>query len=575
MDRPCFAGGARVSIDQPPEAGIAGRPCGPQHPRRICRKTPAILLVMALVVAACTGSPDGGDAGANATATTSSTTTDAGTGEVASAAAVADDADDGPTADGDADQATGGDAAPPGETVEWVNCIEGLVCGFVAVPADYSNPELGHLQLLIAVHRATDPANRIGYLVVNPGGPGGSGVEMAYGATAGPGVAFSGPILDRFDIVGFDPRGVGFSEPTFACGEPGEQLALLSEVELPWDTDAEFAVGETATRLCEATMGDTAGLLHSEYVARDIDEIRKALGADQVSYFGISYGSTLGVWYATLFPDSVRAMVVDGADNPLDDVSSAEARIANTIDEIRQFEVLLGQALDACDSPDCPMYNDGDPRGYFIENVDALQAVNDVSEGNPLAGPLGVITTLYSQDSWPDLWHGYASLVEDGDPSILAELAVLQLGEAAHATTITSHVNCLDSWVLHPQLDRATRLSDDALAEEALARELPLLAHLEFSVPNTCAFYDLFGLTGFDGTLDGGDVPIVVVGNPLDPATPFSESSELVSETLSNGYLVEAEHIAHVVYPYNECANEIVHAALIELELPAQRHVVC
>ncbi len=128
--------------------------------------------------------------------------------------------------------------------------------------------------------------------------------------TRGKGNRTSDEVLDHFDIVGFDPRGVGASEPAFACGAPGERLALLATIDLPIDTDSEVAAGEAAANLCIESMGPVGGLLHSEYVARDMDEIRKALGADRISYLGFSYGSTLGVWYATLFPGSVRAMVV-------------------------------------------------------------------------------------------------------------------------------------------------------------------------------------------------------------------------------------------------------------------------
>ena len=568
-----------------------------------CRTWTAAALALSLIMAACSSEEDTSGAGAGeavastgtpapSTSTSASATTEATTTIAAPAAsevtagtsavsqAEADGADpmeetgDEDTADAADD--VDADAPLPEDTVAWFECgIEGLECGVVTVPVDYRDPAVGELQVVLVVHRATKPDERIGYLVVNPGGPGGSGVEMAAGALYGPGALFTAPILERFDILGFDPRGVEYSEPQFVCGEPGAQLALLSQVELPFDSAEEIAAGEAAARLCAESMGAVAGLLHSEYVARDLDEIRKALGAEQVSYYGASYGSTLGVWYATLFPEAVRAMVVDGADNPLDDVSSVEARIANAIDEIRQFDVLLGEALDACDSPACPMYNDGDPRGYFTENLDALEAVVEATGGNPVAGAFSIITPLYNQEQWPMLWEGYAMLVEDGDPSTLAEFARLQLGDSTGGTTFTEHVNCLDSWVLHPQLDRSVRLSDETAIEEAVRRELPLLAQLEIFTPSACQFYDQFDLSSFTGALDGSDVPIVVIGNPRDPATPFSESQELVEETLSNGYLVEAEHFAHVVYPNNACANEIVHAALIDLVFPPERTTVC
>lgn len=596
-----------MSWDTPPPHG--GGRGGARFDR--CRVRIAVM-VLVLLAAACSSQDDaaGGDAGETATTTLASTmsepVTTMSTGVSGTVTTVSDpnpsvattvtsaagaDPEDDP--DGAVDRSGEGDAggpvdeagamdgkeradAFPASTVRWTDCdFEGLECGVVTVPVDYRDPGAGELALTIAVHRATDPDRRIGYLVVNPGGPGASGFDMVAWALDGPGVVFTGPVLERFDIVGFDPRGVERSEPSFVCGEPGAQLGLLSQVELPFDTAEEFAAGEAAALLCVESMGAAAGLLHSEYVARDIDEIRKALGAEQISYLGVSYGATLGVWYATLFPASVRAMVVDGADNPVDDVSTVEARVANVIDELRQFDVLLGEALDACDRPECPMYNEGDPRGYFKENVGALEAVVEAAGGHPLAGVLSVITPLYSEETWPYLWIGYALLVEADDPSLLAEFARFQLGDSAGGTTFVEHVNCLDSWVLNPQLDRDVRLSDERAMEEAVRRELPLLAHLEFAAPGACPFYDLLDRGSFSGALDGSDVPILVIGNPRDPVTPLSESLELVEETLSNGYLIEAAHFAHGVYPNNECANAIIHRALIDLVLPEERTTVC
>ncbi len=459
------------------------------------------------------------------------------------------------------------------ESIEWGEAEEGVDVGFVLVPLDYDDPDAGELAIAVLVHRATRPDDRIGYLLVNPGGPGGSGLDMAYAAAFGEG--FSADVIERFDIVGFDPRGVGLSEPIFECGDPGEQLSLLLTIDPPYDSAGELAAGEAAAQLCAASMGPAAGLLHSEFVARDIDEIRRALGADRISYYGASYGSTLGVWYATLFPQHVRAMVVDGADNPVDDLSSQEARIASGIEEAAQFEVLLGEALDACDSPSCPIHNDGDPRGFLAANAHRLAEVADATNGSPLSGALGVITTLYAEETWPLLWQGLADLVERDDPSILAEFAMVQLGDSTGGTTFTEHINCLDSWVLYPQLDRQTRLGDEVAEAAAIEEQLPLLNLLEVNAPSTCVFYDTIAPPAFDGPLDGGGAPILVIGNPSDPATPFSESQELVEETLSNGHLLEADHPAHVAYPANACAVEAVHAVLIELAPPSDRAGVC
>ena len=185
------------------------------------------------------------------------------------------------------------------ELLPWTECAPNLECLRVPVPADYRDPEAGAIDIFIDVHWATSPEQLIGYLFVNPGGPGVSGVQFVASTEYG---IFPDEIVERFDIIGFDPRGVGFSDPEFACGDPGEQLALRASVEDDViDTPEEIAAGEAAANLCIQSMGRVGGLLHSAYVANDMDEIRKGLGVEKISYLGYSYGSALGVWYATLF----------------------------------------------------------------------------------------------------------------------------------------------------------------------------------------------------------------------------------------------------------------------------------
>ncbi|MCE2462910.1 MAG: alpha/beta fold hydrolase [Dehalococcoidia bacterium] len=439
------------------------------------------------------------------------------------------------------------------------------------VPADYRHPEAGSIRVAVNVHRATLPSERIGYLLVNPGGPGESGVELVHYLPLG---IFTDEIVSHFDIIGFDPRGVGDSDPAFACGVPGEQLELLATIEEPIETPDEIAAGEAAANLCIESMGPVGALLHSQYVANDMDEIRKALGADQVSYLGFSYGSALGVWYATLFPGSVRAMVLDGADNPVDPASTQQERIDEAIEEVAPIADLLGQALVACDDPLCPIYNEGDPVGYFKQSVTKLDLVND-AVNHPVAGFFGVVSTLYSETTWPDLWQGLFELNERNDPSTLAGFASIQFGPDPTAARFITHVNCLDGWVLYPELDRATLLDDSVVIDTIFEEMFPLLALMDPSFPSACLFYDQFAPDPFYGPLDGGGVPILVIGNHADPFTSFSESEELVTEVLSNGYLLETSHFSHVVYPHNRCINDHIHSVLIDGVYPTERWSLC
>lgn len=445
----------------------------------------------------------------------------------------------------------------------------------MVVPADYRNPEAGSLSIAVNVHRARLPAERVGYLLVNPGGPGGSGLELVESIRSGFS-AFAPELVERFDIVGFDPRGVGASEPRFECGAPGEQLDLRRSVDPPADTPEEIAAGEAAANLCLESMGPVGGLLHTAYVARDMDEIRKALGVEQVSYLGFSYGSAVGVWYATLFPESVRAMVIDGADNPVDAAADQAERIADALEETAPIAILLERALTACDSPECPIYNDGDPIGYFKLAAEKLHLVNEAAGNHPDAAAYAVITPLYAEFLWPILWEALYRLNEYDDPSVLLQIAEFQWeDEGPSVARMPEHVGCLDDWVLHPDLDRETRLVDSEVYLAAQDEAFPLLALLGRQLFSACPFYDQFAPQPLEGPLDGGGVPILVIGNHGDPFTPFIESEELLTEQLTNGYLVEVEHATHGVYPNNSCVNEHVHRALIDGEYPGERQVAC
>ena len=501
--------------------------------------------------------------------------------------------------------------AAAGERINWTPCLEGFECGSIQVPADYRNPAAGSIRIAVNVHRATAPEKRIGYLLVNPGGPGGSGLGMAFTVSGG---RFTDEIVERFDIVGFDPRGVGLwdelvavfdkagidltamvgggSQPEFACGDHGEQIALLASIDGDVDTPEEIALGEAAANLCIESMGPVGGLLHTAYVARDMDEIRKALGAEQVSYYGKSYGSTVGVWYATLFPDSVRAMAIDGAENPFpsdqeEDEGDKEEEEAKPSANAVQLEA----ALAACADPQCPIYNDGDPIGYFRQAAAKLHLVNAAANNYPRAAHHGVTSPLRNEESWPDLWQGLFELYENDDPSILLKHAMQRTSVRDLGANPPTHVRCLDRWVTDPEgqmarytrrLDRANRNADRAPQQDDGNNGIPanatlaeILELIDIPIPDVCPFYHQFAPEPVEGPYDGGGLPILVVGNHDDTATPFSETEEIATEVLSNGYLVETSHHKHVVYPENQCVNNHIHRALIDGKLPSARRVFC
>ena len=521
----------------------------------------ALVVVAALVAAACSG---GDGVETQVTPPTEATTDDATTG---SASDVDDDSIELPTTDDDTtDDSSDADVAGTTDSLRWNTCGD-LQCAALDVPVDHLDDDGTSLRL--AVGRLPALGEPIGVLVVNPGGPGGSGLEFL---AAFP--DFFPEELRAFDIVSFDPRGVGDSEPLFRCGADGEQLDILNTIDGDVDTPAETELAEAAAALCLDTLGPVAGLLHTEYVARDMDVLRAALGEEQLSYLGFSYGSVIGTWYASLFPERVRAMVLDGASDPIDPSATRDERVANDLDEIETFGVLLERAVADCADATCPMWNDGDSVQMYLDAVDKLDLVNAEMEDNPLAGGLGLITTLYDEGTWFLLHQGVADLVLSDDPSIFVQLARFQIPDPGQPS-FTAHVNCLDNWVHEGHVGRADRLADGEAVTALLETEQPLLAALSLERVDICAYYDQFAPAALSIELDGGDVPILVIGNPNDPATPFVESESLALETLSNGRLLEVEHPAHTVYPENDCVNNFVHAVLIDLINPTERRVSC
>ena len=203
------------------------------------------------------------------------------------------------------------------EPIEWTSLGDGIEEAQLEVPIDYANPDAGTFSLYLVRHLADDPTARIGSLLVNPGGPGFGGTYLA----GTPSSIYSPDLLDRFDIVAWDPRGTGLSEPAIDCIDDYDQY--YAGTDITPDDDAErqqiIDVAEDFADHCVENNEDIIQFVGTNNSARDMDAIRRALGEDEISFFGFSYGSELGGTWATLFPDTVRAAVLDGAADPTAD----------------------------------------------------------------------------------------------------------------------------------------------------------------------------------------------------------------------------------------------------------------
>ena len=297
---------------------------------------------------------------------------------------------------------------------------------------------------------ATDPRARIGSLVVNPGGPGGSGVQYALGART----QVSAAVRARFDVVGFDPRGVGGSIPAIRC-LTGPQLDKYFETSDTPVTAAQQATVVSPSKLfargCEQHSGALLPYVGTANSARDMDVLRAALGDAKLTYLGKSYGTYLGTWYAQLFPSHVRALVLDGAVDP------SEPAFSMNVVQAQGFQVALASFVGDClRMSACPLGHGGTvaaatARLQALLNEAARKPLTSQVSGQPGVAPLllnGIAAALYSKSYWPYLREGLTAALA-GNGSVLVELGDLlvernQHGQYSNLTEAEAAVDCLD-----------------------------------------------------------------------------------------------------------------------------------
>jgi len=202
----------------------------------------------------------------------------------------------------------------PVPTLSWSDCGGGFQCADAAVPLDYRQPLGRTITLHMIRHLAADPSHRVGTFWMEPGGPGSSGLSFARNNYAD----LPSALRDRFDVVSFDPRGIGTSSQVECFSDDQYNAAVRATKGVPGPDAFDTAVKVAADfdRNCVAKLGDTAGLFGTQYVARDIDLLRQALGEQQLTFYGRSFGTYVGTVYASMFPQRVRAMALDGAYDP-------------------------------------------------------------------------------------------------------------------------------------------------------------------------------------------------------------------------------------------------------------------
>ncbi len=453
----------------------------------------------------------------------------------------------------------------------WSTCLDelaaaaGLDCATLAVPVDHSEPDGETLELELARSESTgSPEERIGSLLFNPGGPGGSGIEFLAGASA----IMPVEITERFDLVSWDPRGVGDSTPV-RCLTDEEKDAQI-EGDLSPDTDeeldraiedqAEFAQG------CEDNHPELIDNMSTADVAEDLDLIRQALGDEQLNYVGFSYGTAIGATYATLFPDKVRAMVLDAAVSPeADDVQLGVAQAEG-------FERTYLSFISACDAdPECALSGGTAATVEKVRNdLDATPLEVETESGRrELTRDLfdiGLATALYDTTLWGPTARSIAEVSSGRGGGFILSLADRQLGRNPDGTWDNSSdaqamVNCADS-TYRPTVEEAIADGD------VLAAASPTFGETFRTGSLGCVDWPLPANPVPDWTAEGAP-PIVVIGTEGDPATPYGWAEQM-SAALQGSVLLTYEGDGHTAFlRAGACIDDAVAAYLVDLVVPA------
>ena len=450
------------------------------------------------------------------------------------------------------------------QLIDWSSCGD-FECGTAQVPLDYADPDAGSIELVLKRAPPTG-ADPIGSLLINPGGPGASGVDLVARAVT----MFGKDVLAAYDVVGFDPRGVAGSNPV-TCFDDAANDAFLSQ-DFDFATDAGIAEAKAAyaarSAACAANTGPLLGHVDTASSARDMDVLRAALGDTKLTYLGYSYGTALGATYAGLFPDKVGRMVLDGALDPT--LSSADYGLG----QAAGVEGALRAYVTSCRTgANCPLTGTVDDGLAQIENLldGARRSPLPTASARVLTSTLaynGILATLYDDASWKFLTQALTEAIHGNDGSVLLHLADSYNKRDKSGTYTTNSneaftaINCLDSVSsADPAVMRA-----EAAALEAVA---PTVGYFFGYHGMICADWP-YPPTGVAGVITAnGAAPIVVIGTTNDPATPYAWAENLAKD-LASGVLLTYDGDGHTAYGRsNECILNAVDTYLVTGTPPA------
>jgi pimeloyl-ACP methyl ester carboxylesterase len=454
-----------------------------------------------------------------------------------------------------------------GQKLTWRSCgATGFDCTTMKVPLDYAHPDAhDDLTLAVARKRAAGPGSRLGSLLVNPGGPGGSAIDYLQYAALG----YPAAVTARYDMVGVDPRGVDRSDPVECLTD--RQMDAYTAVDTTPDDSAEVgkvaSADKTFAQGCEKHSAKLLAHVSTVDAAKDMDVLRALLGDQRLNYLGKSYGTFLGATYAGLFPQRVGRLVLDGAMDPsVDSLESSRAQAGG-------FEVAFNAfAGDCVKQSGCPLGSTsvadaGTRLDALFKQLDAHPLPTGTSRKLTEAlGTTGVIAAMYDQSSWPSLRTALSSALKgDGGPLLKLSDSYYERDDSGKYSNLmyaNAAVNCLD---LPPALH------DPADVERALPSFRKASPHFGTTLAWSslvCGYWPVKA-TGHAAKITApGAAPILVVGTIRDPATPYAWAVSLAGQ-LSSGHLLTYDGDGHTAYGRgSDCIDTSVNAYLLDGKVP-------
>jgi pimeloyl-ACP methyl ester carboxylesterase len=441
------------------------------------------------------------------------------------------------------------------QQISWKACDSGFECSAVAVPLDHLNPNGEMFEIALIRKAGTEGLSP---LLLNPGGPGASGVDYLRDIydTLG-----TNRLRDNFQLIGFDPRGAGRSAPVICndlnlknevyYGESGYPVGSEEDLRISRAVLSEFAAS------CQLSGFDVA-YFNTQQAARDMDLLRAAIGVEKLDYLGFSYGTELGATYIALFPNRVGRFVLDGAVDPT--LSPGESTVNQVAGFDKAFRTYLADCLAQADCPFSGTVDDALKRvdDLLVDlQTTKLSSQYDREVGITVA-LYGIIAALYSQESWPYLTQAFEEAFQ-GDGSTLLLLADFyndkdpEGGYLSNISEANTAINCADEKAELEDLEKVKQAAIEASNVFGKYFAFPELGCLGWPEGKSMVELD------YTVNLEVGPL---VIGTTGDPATPYQQAVSL-SKMLSGATLLTYEGEGHTAYGSDDCVNEYVEEYLL------------